>query len=156
MRRQVADARGTRIRGWHPEFIRPRESPKRILVVGAGPAGLEAARALGVRGYSVTLIEATRELGGRVAGSEGYDVRLVTPAAQVPAWTVNTMEVVKIQRRVLQAGVSVHCNSAVIVVGSDHVVHRCVYTGEQAELAANSVLMVTSRPFRREVTQLAP
>ena len=54
-------------RGWHPEFIRPRESDKRVLVVGAGPAGLEASRALGVRGYDVTLMEASRDLGGRVA-----------------------------------------------------------------------------------------
>jgi dimethylamine/trimethylamine dehydrogenase len=37
-----------------------------VLVVGAGPAGLEAAMALGRRGYEVTLAEATRELGGRV------------------------------------------------------------------------------------------
>jgi dimethylamine/trimethylamine dehydrogenase len=54
-------------RGWHPERIRPRESAARILVVGAGPAGLEAARALGQRGYEVVLTEASRELGGRVA-----------------------------------------------------------------------------------------
>jgi dimethylamine/trimethylamine dehydrogenase len=255
-------------RGWHPEFIRPRESPKRILVVGAGPAGLEAARALGVRGYEVALVEATRELGGRVAkesrlpglaswirvldyraqalselgnvdvfrqspmtaeeilqsgfehvavatgstwrrdgvarwhtlplgvaagaevltpddvmaglrprgqrvvifdddhyymggvlaellSGEGYDVHLVTPAAQVSAWTVNTMEVVKIQRRVLQAGVTVHCNSAVTAVGSDHVVHVNVYTGTPAELAADSVLMVTSRlPEESLLTEL--
>jgi dimethylamine/trimethylamine dehydrogenase len=37
------------------------------LVVGAGPAGLEAARALGQRGYDVVLAEAATELGGRVA-----------------------------------------------------------------------------------------
>jgi dimethylamine/trimethylamine dehydrogenase len=53
-------------RGWHPEFINPRKSDEDILVVGAGPAGLEAARALGQRGYRVTLVEARRELGGRV------------------------------------------------------------------------------------------
>jgi dimethylamine/trimethylamine dehydrogenase len=53
-------------RGWHPERIKPRESQASILVVGAGPAGLEAARALGQRGYPVMLAEATRELGGRV------------------------------------------------------------------------------------------
>ncbi len=54
-------------RGWHPERIAPRSGSDRILVVGAGPAGLEAARALGQRGYEVKLAEATRELGGRVS-----------------------------------------------------------------------------------------
>ncbi len=54
-------------RGWHPEKIPRSQSDDTILVVGAGPAGLEAARALGQRGYQVTLAEATTQLGGRVA-----------------------------------------------------------------------------------------
>jgi len=53
-------------RGWHPEKIAPRASDGNVLVVGAGPAGLEAARALGQRGYHVMLAEATRHVGGRV------------------------------------------------------------------------------------------
>ena len=53
-------------RGWHPERIEPSSSDATVLVVGAGPAGLEASRALGQRGYSVMLAEASTELGGRV------------------------------------------------------------------------------------------
>ena len=53
-------------KGWHPERIATKLTDSRILVVGAGPAGLEAARALGQRGYEVHLSEADRELGGRV------------------------------------------------------------------------------------------
>ncbi|HEY1136025.1 MAG TPA: FAD-dependent oxidoreductase [Xanthomonadaceae bacterium] len=51
---------------WHPERIAPAKSSAKVLVVGGGPAGLEAARALGQRGYEVHLSEARRELGGRV------------------------------------------------------------------------------------------
>ena len=54
-------------RGWHPETMPPKEGDERVLVVGAGPAGLECARALGQRGYRVLLAEAGREAGGRVA-----------------------------------------------------------------------------------------
>ena len=53
-------------RGWHPESIALRRSEAEVMVVGAGPAGLECARALGQRGYAVTLLEARREVGGRV------------------------------------------------------------------------------------------
>jgi dimethylamine/trimethylamine dehydrogenase len=51
---------------WHPERIAPAKSSSKVLIVGGGPAGLEAARALGQRGYEVHLSEARRELGGRV------------------------------------------------------------------------------------------
>lgn len=54
-------------RGWHPEYIRPKESDKPVLIVGSGPAGLEAAQSLGKRGYEVTLAERKKETGGRVA-----------------------------------------------------------------------------------------
>jgi dimethylamine/trimethylamine dehydrogenase len=53
-------------RGWHPERIRERGSDAKVLIVGGGPAGLEAAQAVGKRGYEVILVEADRELGGRV------------------------------------------------------------------------------------------
>ena len=54
-------------KGWHPERIAAKKSEAKILVVGAGPAGLEAARALGQRGYEVHLSEASKELGGRIS-----------------------------------------------------------------------------------------
>ncbi len=53
-------------KGWHPEKIAEKGSDAKVLIVGAGPTGLEAARALGARGYDVMLAEAKRDLGGRV------------------------------------------------------------------------------------------
>lgn len=52
-------------KGWHPERIAPGSGA--VLVVGAGPAGLEAALACANRGYDVALAEAATALGGRVA-----------------------------------------------------------------------------------------
>ena len=245
-------------RGWHPESVRARESDARVLIVGAGPAGLEAARALGLRGYEVVLTEADREIGGRVtkearlpglaawirvldyreqalselknveifrqspmsaqeiaefgfehvavatgavwrrdgvarwhthpiaidpaaeiltpddlmAGArprgpkvvlfdddhyylggvlaellarDGFEVHVVTPAAQVSSWTVNTMEVVKIQRRLLEAGVTLHTSQAVTAVQASGVSVVNAYTGQPGTLEADSVVLVTAR-----------
>ena len=212
------------------------ESDARVMVVGAGPAGLEAARALGQRGYEVVLAEAGREIGGRVTresrlpglhawqrvvdhreqqlrglpnvqiyrqspidaddtptssshvvlatgarwrptawaagtprrsrsdgapqvltpddimagerpsgprvvifdddhyylggvlaellAAEGHQVRLVTPAAQVSAWTVNTLELTRIRRRVMSAGVAVDTNRTRAPAGRRQRGHR--------------------------------
>ncbi len=54
-------------RGWHPERIAAYPRRETALVVGAGPAGLEAALTLARRGLEVTLAEANRHLGGRIA-----------------------------------------------------------------------------------------
>ncbi len=53
-------------KGWHPERMREKASDAKVLVVGAGPAGLSAAHRAGLRGYEVALAEASTELGGRV------------------------------------------------------------------------------------------
>ena len=54
-------------KGWHPEIMNAKGPSANVLVVGAGPAGLEATRALAERDYDVALAEATTTLGGRVA-----------------------------------------------------------------------------------------
>jgi dimethylamine/trimethylamine dehydrogenase len=251
-------------RGWHPEQIRPRESDASVLIVGAGPAGLEAARALGQRGYPVVLTEATRELGGRVAreaglpglaawrrvvdyrlgqlrhyrnvevhrqsemtpedalghgftdilvatgahwradgvgrwhtsaipatddariltpddllagdhplgqpGTEpqqilvfdddhyylggvlaellarlGHEVRLVTPAPLVSAWTAHTLEVGDIQRRVREAGITVDASRVLTAIGAGEARTACTFTGSEISVPADAVLLVTAR-----------
>jgi dimethylamine/trimethylamine dehydrogenase len=54
-------------KGWHPERMNTKGSSSNVLIVGSGPAGLEAARALSLRGYDVAIAEARGLIGGRVA-----------------------------------------------------------------------------------------
>jgi dimethylamine/trimethylamine dehydrogenase len=54
-------------KGWHPDRARPKGASESVLIVGAGPTGLEAALQAAKRGYKVTLAEASTTLGGRVA-----------------------------------------------------------------------------------------
>ena len=57
---------------WGGDRFTPSANPRRILVVGGGPAGLECARVAAERGHRVTLAEAAGELGGqfRLAGMQ--------------------------------------------------------------------------------------
>jgi dimethylamine/trimethylamine dehydrogenase len=104
-------------RGWHPERIAPKGSDSKVLVVGAGPAGLEAARALGQRGYGVTLAEAGTQLGGRVSRESGLPG--LTAWARVRDWRVGRLREM--------ANVEIYMDSAlnpeqVLELGCDHVI----------------------------------
>ena len=67
-----------RERLWGEGTFTPASKPSKVVVVGAGPAGLEAARVAALRGHSVQLIEARDSLGGalelwsRLPGREDY------------------------------------------------------------------------------------
>ncbi|PRY39779.1 FAD-dependent oxidoreductase [Umezawaea tangerina] len=49
-----------------PQVPEPSADPKRVLVVGGGPAGLEAAKIAAERGHDVSLRESAAELGGQL------------------------------------------------------------------------------------------
>ena len=50
-----------------PHLIQPASEKRKILIAGAGPAGLEAARVGAERGHQVTVFEASNGAGGQVA-----------------------------------------------------------------------------------------
>jgi 2,4-dienoyl-CoA reductase-like NADH-dependent reductase (Old Yellow Enzyme family)/thioredoxin reductase len=76
--------------------IVPAQAPKRVLVAGGGPAGLEAARVAALRGHDVTLCEREGKLGGQIN------------LASVPPFKQEISQVVKyLSRQVQKAGVKV-------------------------------------------------
>jgi len=53
-------------KGWHPEVMPAAASNDKVLIIGAGPAGLECALALAKRGYEIVLAEKEQAAGGRL------------------------------------------------------------------------------------------
>lgn len=52
--------------GFEGRPLIPAVRPKKVLVVGGGPAGMEAARVATLRGHDVTIYEKNKELGGHL------------------------------------------------------------------------------------------
>lgn len=75
---------------------------KKILVVGGGPAGLEAARTAAMRGHKVELHEATGRLGGQVALARMAPHR--ADVGMIVDWLASELEIL---------GVDVHLNSMI-------------------------------------------
>ncbi len=74
---------------WNPPVI-PASSPKKVIVAGGGPAGLEAARTASKKGHKVLLLEKSGELGGMLryaaAPSFKYDMKKYLD------WSIRTAE----------------------------------------------------------------
>lgn len=77
--------------------------------------------------------------------AQGVEVVFVTPAADVAAWTHNTLEQHRIQRRLLELDVTIIASHSLMTVTSDGVIASCVYTGRPRVIAVASLLLVTSR-----------
>ncbi len=80
----------------------PAETVKKVLVVGGGPAGMEAARTAAIRGHEVDLYEMTGELGGQVRMAASVPPR--SDMGAITRWLADELE---------RLGVSAHLRTPV-------------------------------------------
>lgn len=66
------------------EALKPGEGEKKIVVVGGGVAGMEAARTSALRGYKVTLFEKSDHLGGHIVEAGAHSFK--SEIAKLNAW----------------------------------------------------------------------
>ena len=100
----------------------PADKPKRIAIVGGGPAGMEAARVLALRGHAVTLWERERNLGGtaRIAALP------YAPNGNLVKWLVDSISRLPVEINTN----SVATAEALRAINPDHVI---VATGASRE-----------------------
>jgi dimethylglycine catabolism A len=79
--------------------LRQSSPRRRVVVVGAGPAGMEAARSAAIRGHDVVLLEAEQEIGGQLRHSirPGFHRREMSALLD---WWKNELERLKVDVRV--------------------------------------------------------
>jgi 2,4-dienoyl-CoA reductase-like NADH-dependent reductase (Old Yellow Enzyme family)/thioredoxin reductase len=75
--------------GWEDEYrLLPTTTPKRVMVVGGGVAGLQAAYAAATRGHFVSLYEKTDKLGGQVLVASQYPAVYTRELWNLPKWLI--------------------------------------------------------------------
>jgi 2,4-dienoyl-CoA reductase-like NADH-dependent reductase (Old Yellow Enzyme family)/thioredoxin reductase len=69
---------------YEPEYnIRPAAEPKNVMVIGAGPAGMECAIAATRRGHKVTVFDRAERIGGCLIGYVAFDLANKADLAQL-------------------------------------------------------------------------
>ena len=102
---------------WGGDRFLPTDTPQKLLVIGAGPAGLEAARVAAERGHQVELHEASPHIGGqfRLAGMQPRRGQIL----DLLDWY---------ERQFAKLGVALHLNS---------------YVDDLAEQGADQIIIAT-------------
>jgi len=87
----VATGREDRI----PHQLAAASEQKTVVIIGAGVAGLEAARVSAERGHKVTVLEATGDVGGQINLASRVERR--SEMASIPAWLKQECDVLGVQ-----------------------------------------------------------
>lgn len=75
--------------------VKPAAAPKKVMIVGGGVAGMEAARITAMRGHKVSMYEGTKELGGQVIPASVPDFKI--DDRRLLDWYRNEMKELKVK-----------------------------------------------------------
>lgn len=77
--------------------------------------------------------------------ASGMQVTLVTPESLVSSFTVNTLEQHRVQARLIELGVDIHCNKTLASLDRNGATLSCVFTGKPMQVSCASAVLVTER-----------
>jgi 2,4-dienoyl-CoA reductase-like NADH-dependent reductase (Old Yellow Enzyme family)/thioredoxin reductase len=132
------------ITGRETEFksLQPPERKKKVLVVGGGPAGIEAACVTTVRGHEVTLLEKTETLGGNIAVASQPSFK--ADMKRFVTYMINRIEKLPVTVRLGVEATPDHVKAAspdVLIVAAGAEAHAFNIRGSENGVWARDVLM---------------
>jgi 2,4-dienoyl-CoA reductase-like NADH-dependent reductase (Old Yellow Enzyme family)/thioredoxin reductase len=134
-----------------PQLVTRGRTAKRVVVVGGGPAGLEAARVCAERGHDVTLLEAASRLGGQVLLASRTQRH--SEKAGIVHWLVQEIRrlgvTVRLGRFVEPSDVPALRPDVVVIATGGFPDTAVVESGEELVTSTWDVLSQTPRPGRR-------
>ncbi|WP_120500738.1 FAD-dependent oxidoreductase [Roseovarius sp. EL26] len=77
--------------------------------------------------------------------AQGRRVIFVTPDTMVSGFTANTLEQHRIQARLIEIGVEIHCNQSLAKLNPEGAQLSCAYTGRTTDIQCASAVLVTER-----------
>ena len=124
------------------------ETPKKVVVVGAGPAGMEAARVSALRGHQVILFEKSYGLGGKLKYSSQRILK--TADRQLIHWYETQLENLTVEIRLDEPATPekiAAINPEIVFIAQGSEARTLTFPGMDSEKVTNAIDVLTDKTF---------
>jgi len=128
--------------------IEAAKTPKKVVVVGAGPAGMEAARVSAVRGHQVILFEKSYGLGGKLKYSSQRILKTADP--QLIQWYETQLQSLKVEIRLDEPATPekiAAINPEILFIAQGSEARMLTFPGMDSEKVTNAIDVLTDKTF---------
>lgn len=124
------------------------ETPKKVVVIGGGPAGMEAARISALRGHQVILFEKSYGLGGKLKYSSQRILKTADP--QLIHWYEAQLENLLVEIRLDEPATPekiAAINPEIVFVAQGSEARMLTFPGMDSEKVTNAIDVLTDKTF---------
>ncbi|MBU4438279.1 MAG: FAD-dependent oxidoreductase [Firmicutes bacterium] len=128
--------------------IESAETAKKVMIVGGGPAGMEAARVSALRGHQVTLFESSYGLGGKLKYSSQRILK--TDDHRLIKWYEQQLNRLKVEIRLDEAATNEKIaafNPDVVFIAQGSKARQLEFPGMDSEKVTNAIDVISDKKY---------